>query len=102
MPQPDSILISRLVTQSPQKTVHGVPSPKLEKILVDIFVDGDKFYYFQGEELTRIFESVFSTYWINEKTLFRYAGRRMVGEKLRQFIREHTQVELSEFPEVAE
>ncbi len=100
--QRDSILISRLVTQSPRETVYGIPFPKLEKILVEIFVDGDKYYYFQGEELARIFENAFSTYWINEKTLFRYAGRRMVSVKLRQFIREHTQIELSQSPEDAE
>jgi hypothetical protein len=99
LPQPDSILISRLITQSPRKTVLGIPFPKLEKILVDIFVDGDKYFYFQGEELARIFENAFSMYWINEKTLFRYAGRRMAREKLRQFIREHTQIELSDFTE---
>ena len=62
LPRPDSILFSRLVTQSPRKTIHGIPFPKLEKILVDIFVDGDKYYYFQGEELARIFENAFSTY----------------------------------------
>jgi len=100
--QPDSILVSRLVTQSPRKTIHGIPFPKLEKILVDIFVDGDKYYYFQGEEVAHIFENAFSTYWVNEKTLFRYAGRRMVSGKLLRFIREHTQIELSQFSEDAE
>ena len=102
MSQSDSILISRLITQSPRQTASGILSPKLEKILVDIFVDGDRYYYFQGEELVRIFENAFSTYWINEKTLFRYAGRRMASEKLRQFIREHTQIVLSLLPEDAE
>lgn len=101
LPQPDSILISHLVTQSPKRTVQGIPFPKLEKILVDIFVDRDRHYYFQGEELVRIFENAFSIYWISEKTLFRYAGRRKVSAKLRQFIREHTQIELSLFPENA-
>ena len=58
--------------------------------------------WFQGEELARIFENAFSIYWISEKTLIRYAGRRKVSAKLRQFIREHTQIELSLFPENAE
>ena len=102
LPQHDSILISRLVTQAPKRTVQGIPFPKVEKILVDIFVDRDKYYYFQGEELARIFENAFSIYWISEKTLIRYAGRRKVSAKLRQFIREHTQIELSLFPENAE
>lgn len=102
MSRPDSILISRMITQSPRQTVSGVLCPRLEKILVDIFVDGDRYYYFQGDELAGIFENAFSTYWINEKTLFRYAGRRMAGGKLRQFIREHTQIVLSLLPEDAE
>ena len=102
MSRPESILISRLITQSPRQTASGIPSPKLEKILVDIFVDGDKYYYFQGEELAGIFENAFSMYWINEKTLFRYAGRRMASGKLRQFIREHTQIVLSLLSEDAE
>jgi hypothetical protein len=101
IPKPDSILIARLITQSPRNIVNGTPYPKLEKILVDIFVDGDKYFYFQGEELARIFENAFSTYWINEKTLSRYAGRRMVNVKLLHFIQEHTQIELSHFSETA-
>jgi len=94
--QPDSIIISRLITQAPKKKVHGVPFPKLEKILVDIFTDEEKFFFFQGEELVRIFENAFTSYWLNEKTLFRYAGRRKVGMKLRQFISKQTQIELSQ------
>ena len=94
--QPDSVLISRLITQSPKKTVDGNPFPKLEKILVDIFVDGDKYFFFQGEELVRIFENAFSSYWISEKTLFRYAGRRKASMKLRHFISTQTQIELSQ------
>jgi hypothetical protein len=99
LPQPEGFLISSLVTQSPRLTVHGIPFPRLEKILVDIFVDADKYYYLQGEELAHIFENAFSTYWINPKTMFRYAGRRMAGEKLHQFIREHTQTEPFQFTE---
>jgi len=102
LPQPDSILIFRLVTESPKKTIRGIPFPKLEKILADIFAEEDIFYFFQGEELAHIFENAFSTYWINEKTLFRYARRRKVSTKLHQFIRERTQLKLSLFPENTE
>jgi hypothetical protein len=102
LPQPDSILISRLVTEAPKKTARGIPFPKLEKILVDIFADEDIYYFFQGEELAHIIENAFSTYWISERTLFRYARRRKVSAKLHQFIREHTQTKLSLFPENAE
>lgn len=99
LPQPSSILVFRLVTESPSRVVKGIPFPKLEKILVDIFVEDDVFYFLQGEELVRIFENAFSSYWISEKTLFRYARRRKVSQKLRQFILERAQIELSLFPE---
>jgi hypothetical protein len=100
--QSDNIIISRLITQAPMKIAHGIPFPKLEKILVDLFVDGKKFSFFQGEELMRIFENAFTFYWISEKTLFRYAGRRKVSMKLRQFISKQTHIELSQTQENAE
>ncbi|MBS4016278.1 MAG: hypothetical protein KGZ86_07605 [Candidatus Latescibacteria bacterium] len=96
LPLPESILISRLVTQSPKKKLRGVVFPRLEKILVDIFVDSDKFFAFQGEELVHIFENVFSAYWINEKTLFRYAGRRNAGARLKNFIDTKTMAALTQ------
>ncbi len=102
LPQPDSILISRYVTESPKRTVRGIPFPKLEKILVDIFAGEDIYYFFQGEELALIFENAFSTYWVNEKTLFRYARRRKVSAKLNKFIHQNTQIELSQFLENVE
>jgi hypothetical protein len=91
---PDSIIVSRLVTQAPKKIVQGVPVPQVEKILVDILADDEKFYMFQGQELIQIYENVFSTYWINEKTLFRYAGRRKVAIKLLDFIQTQTKIQL--------
>ncbi len=92
---PESILLLQLVTQSPKMKTKGVVSARLEKILVDIFSDEDRFFTFHGQEMINIFENAFSTYWINTKTLFRYAGRRKVVERLRNFINTRTQIELS-------
>ena len=50
----------------------------------------------------RILENAFSSYWISEITLFRYAGRRKASTKLRQFINTQTQIELSLTQENAE
>lgn len=83
---PESILVVRLISQSPRIKVQGSLFPRLEKILVDVFADSDKFYSFQGEELARIYENVFRNYWVNPKTMYRYAGRRKVDGKLRAFI----------------
>ena len=95
---PESIIVSRLITQSPRKISNGVSMPKLEKILVDIFADDDLFFVFHGHELSLIYENVFSEYWVNEKTLFRYAGRRKTADKLRTFINTQTQVKLLQSP----
>jgi hypothetical protein len=46
---PQPIIISNLISQSPL-LVDIVPSPSLEKILVDIFADQDTFFMFQGQE----------------------------------------------------
>ena len=91
---PESIIISRLITQSPRTISNGVPVPKLEKILVDIFADKDLFFVFRGHELSSIYENAFSAYFVNEKTFFRYAGRRNTADKLRTFINTQTQVKL--------
>jgi hypothetical protein len=99
---PESILVSRLVTESPRRTIQEVPSPKLEKILVDLFVDEDIFYYFQGAELARIFENAFSTCLVSEKTLFRYAHRRKRNAQLLKFIQGQTHIGLSKFMEEKE
>lgn len=95
---PESIIVSPLITQSPRIISSGVPMPKLEKILVDIFADEDLFFVFHGHELSLIYENVFSAYLVNEKTLFRYAGRRKTAEKLRTFINTQTQVKLIQSP----
>lgn len=97
LPLPESILVLRLMTQSPKKKLRGVIFPRLEKILVDIFVDSDKFFAFQGEELVHIFENVFNAYWINEKTLFRYAGRRNAAVRVRDFIDTHLAESIVQF-----
>lgn len=92
---PESILLLQLVTQSPRMKTKGEVSARLEKILVDIFSDEERFFTFHGQEMVNIFENAFSMYWINTKTLFRYAGRRKVLERLKKFITTRTQIELS-------
>ena len=99
LPLSESILITRLITQSPKKKVGGLNFPRLEKILVDVFIDTDKFFAFQGDELVHIFENSFAAYWISEKTLLRYAGRRKVATRLMEFIESRTDIKLSQTQE---
>ena len=95
LPLPESILVTRLITQSPKKKMRGLIFPRLEKILADVFVDSDRFFAFQGEELIHIFENSFAAYWISEKTLFRYAGRRKAATRLMEFIESYTDIKLN-------
>ena len=94
LPQADPIIVIPLISQSPHMTEGGIPFPKLEKILVDIFVDEDIFFAFQGRELSNIYENAFAAYWVNERIMFRYAGRRKADARLREFIQKKTRIQL--------
>ena len=102
LPRPDSILITSLLTQSPHQKIEGVSTPKLEKILVDIFADEDIFYIFHGEELAHIFDAAFARYQISQKAIFRYAQRRKVDQKIREFIQKKTKIQLIQLEEADE
>lgn len=95
LPQRDTVIISKLISQTPKgRREEKLPYAKLEKILVDIFVDDNKFFIFQGSEMVSIYEEAFRVYLIDERSLFRYAGRRNAKQKLHNFIQEKTKVKL--------
>lgn len=102
LPRTDNIIVSNLITQSPHQKVNDIPCPKMEKILVDIYADDGKFYVFQGQELVRIFETVFERYQISEKALFRYAERRKVGTKIHTFVNRETKIPLFQKSEASQ
>lgn len=82
----ESIIVKALVTQSPVKEENGICVPRLEKVLVDLFVDKPLFIAYHGEELAHIFENVYNRFPINLSTLFRYAHRRKRKEQLKNFL----------------
>ena len=93
--QTDPILVTGLVSQTPKgKKVGGVPYAKLEKILVDILIDDEKFFIFPERELVSIYENIFSRYLIDEKSFLRYAGRRNGIQKLKEFLNNQTKIRL--------
>ncbi len=94
LPHPDSIVITSLLSQTPHHKVEGIATPRLEKILVDIFVDEDLFFIFQGEELAHIFDTAFELYRVSQKAIFRYAQRRKQAQKLRDFLQKKTRIQL--------
>jgi len=84
------IVIKKLITRSPisKQTVNRnkVAFPQLEKILVDLFSDEKLFYFYQGSEMTYLFENAIKRYSINYTRLFSYAKRRDREEELKTFL----------------
>lgn len=77
--------IKPLITESPLQNIQDVPSPTIEKLLVDIHKDVD-FFYLQGTESSHILDNAFNLYTINETKLLRYAGRRGIKEEMKSNI----------------
>jgi hypothetical protein len=95
MQQKEVLIISKSITQTPRgRKRSGWPYAKLEKMLVDIFVNKDIFIFYQGSEMIAIFEEAFKKFLIDEPSLFRYAGRRNAEKKLKEFIQTKTNIEL--------
>lgn len=92
----ENMIVSYLISRSPRQQVNGILCPKLEKILVDLFADDKKFFVFQGQELVHIYEAAFRACKVSEKTLFWYAERRKVHQKIRTFINQETDILLIE------
>ena len=84
-----SIIIRPLVTQAPMKEQDVLCIPKLEKILVDLFVDTTLFMAYQGQELITIFENAYNQFPVNISTLFRYAHRRRRKDQLKDFLQKN-------------
>jgi len=92
---PEAIIISKLISQTPKgRKIKDVPYAPIEKILVDLLVDDEKFFIFQGNELAMIYNGIFNSYLINQKSLLRYAGRRKAISKLKKFVVNKTQIDI--------
>lgn len=71
----DAFIVKPLITESPMTEIHGVKTPRLEKILVDIYCDDDM-DYLHGTEWSRIFDNAHAHYSVSRTTMLRYASRR--------------------------
>lgn len=79
------IIIKPLVTEAPVSSENGIPTPTLEKLLIDILKDPD-LEYLRGMEYQYMFETAFRQYRLSVSKLFRYARRRGVYEKIKSQI----------------
>lgn len=79
------MVIRPLVKEAPLQAADGIPTPTLEKLLVDAI--GDKeLAYMQGAETYHIYNNAFARYDINKKRLLRYASRRNRKDKVQSII----------------
>jgi len=89
----DMIVIQRLTTEAPKgngKFWHT----NLEKLLVDIMADRLLMDSFSESEYPLIYETSFESFAIDESQMFRYAKRRAVDQKIKNYLREKTSVKL--------
>jgi len=71
----ESIIIRSLISESPLQIIEKVPSPTIEKILVDVVGDVE-FEFLQGTEITYFYHNVIERHTFNKNKLLRYASRR--------------------------
>lgn len=71
----NGIIIKPLISGSPLTQEEGVPTPTLEKILVDTLCDDD-FSYLRGGEWQYMLDNAFRAFAVNTSRLLRYASRR--------------------------
>lgn len=87
------IVLNKLVTEAP-RGIEDAWHIRLEKMLVDLVSDPLLQEVISKSEYPAIFEGAFSGYVIDESCLFRYAKRRGAEKRLRELIREKTDITL--------
>ena len=87
------IVVGKLVSEAPmgQKEKWNT---RIEKLLVDVITNSILLSSVSETELTNIYEEAFEKYAIDESCMFRYAKRRGAEKKIREFIKEKTNVQL--------
>lgn len=89
----DMIVIGKLISESPVGQQEKW-NTRIEKLLVDLITNAILKSSVSESELPNIYEEAFAKYAIDESCMFRYAKRRGAEKKIREFIRDNTNVEL--------
>lgn len=80
------VVLKKLKSEYPKVEKEDRSIPKLEKILVDLYVD-KIFLAYQGHELNYIYENAFEYWDIDLTTLYRYAKIRNKKNEIQEFIK---------------
>ncbi len=90
------IVLKPLIHDAPVTYASEVPVPKLEKILVDLYVDKELFLPFQGKELVNIYKNVVEQFDLNITTLLAYASRRGKRSEIKQYFQDTAGINLND------
>lgn len=90
IPGQRNIIVKNLVVESPVEIREGISIPRIEKIMVDLFVEDQLYMTYQGGELKNIYEAFFETFSINQSKLNRYVTKRKVKGRFLEFLKEET------------
>ena len=82
----DSIVVSDLVTQAP-KNSRNPYEICLEKMLVDMVSDKNISRTYSRSEISSVIDNAIKSYYLDEKKLMRYAGRRGCKEEFRELLK---------------
>lgn len=83
----DTIVLKPLISKAPIN--HKEKTPKIEKIIVDIFLDKIVNCFYESNERIGIYEQIFEIYSVNYKTLFAYAKRRHIYKEFKEYLEKH-------------
>ncbi len=92
----DAIVLKPKIKESPTQLIANIETPKLEKLLVDLYFEKSLLVAYRGEEMKNIFERSFEQYEINYTTLYRYARNRGVRDKIKLYVEKQTDIVLKD------
>lgn len=96
----DKFVIKPLIHDAPI-TDAQVPIPRIEKILIDLFIEKDLFMPFQGKELVNIYANSFESFSVNLTTLLAYAERRKRKNDIVEYLNSKLKDKLSDTYRIA-
>ncbi|GAP72979.1 hypothetical protein SAMD00024442_52_2 [Candidatus Symbiothrix dinenymphae] len=84
----EAIIVRTLVSEAPLQVYEKIPTPALEKILVDMVGDIE-FSFLQGAEIHYVYTAIFERHKVNTNKLLRYATRHGRKQEVQQLLNEN-------------
>jgi hypothetical protein len=86
LPHTEAVILLPSISQMPTTAQNDFTMPTIEAILVNIWLDFERYFQPLGYDLKTLFEISFKKFNINRSKLLRYAARRDKREAVEEFI----------------